>query len=116
MAHKKAKIDPHQKKCEDEAREHIKNWFENQSHAIDKKHLHVVWFAYIHNGFKCMITSIDHDNLFFEITVNKITNEVCCNCFKRFEYFVQPTPSSLLSSSFNPLPLRVIESTNNSLV
>lgn len=96
MAHKKANdFDPRQHACEEEAKKIVIDWFKRRNLAVDKDSLYVVWFAYIRRGFKCMVTSHIYKSNFFEITVNKITGEMYCNCFDRFEYFVDPSKQSV---------------------
>lgn len=90
MAQKIAK-DPHQISGEREAIDIVYNWYHAQNIHIDRNKIYAVWFAFIgYTGFKCMITSHEHPNHFFEITINKVTGEMRCDCFKRFEYIVKP--------------------------
>ena len=108
MAQKVAnKKDPRQCLCENEAKNIVIDWFKKQNLASNKNSLRIVWFAYTTTGFKCMITSETYTNNFFEVTINKITGEMYCNCFERFEYFVTPStePENV-----------VIDDTNDSLI
>lgn len=91
MARKKANHDPRQHACENEAKKIVSNWFKKQNLVIKNNALRIIWFAYIPRGFKCMITSDTYNNNFFEVTVNKVTGEIYCNCFQRFAYFVAPS-------------------------
>ena len=90
MAQKKANMDILQKNCEEEAKELVIDWFKSRRLTIDPSSLYIVWFAYIRQGFKCMVSSHIYKNNFFEVTVNKRTGEKYYNCFERFEYIVQP--------------------------
>lgn len=91
MAQKKAYIDPRQSKGEKEAVNIVYDWFRRQGCNVDKNQLYSVWFAFIgYSSYKCMVTSHEYNNLFFEVTVNKKNGEIRCDCFKRFEYFVRP--------------------------
>lgn len=90
MAQKKAVDDKRQKNCEKEAKEIVYKWFKDRGLSIDPNTIYIVWFAYVHHGFKCMVSSHMYKNNFFEITVNKVTGEMYYNCFKRFEYVIKP--------------------------
>lgn len=90
MARKKADYDPRQRKCENEAREIVLEWYKNRNLLMDPKTIFVVWFAYLPSGFKCMLSTDIYKNNFFEVTVNKITGETQCACYERFEYMVKP--------------------------
>ncbi len=90
MARKKAYMDIHQKNCENEAKKFVQDWYKDRNIVIDPNSIYVVWFAFLKNGFKCMISSHMYKNNFFEITSNKTTGEICCSCFERFEYVVHP--------------------------
>jgi len=91
MARKKANYDPRQHACENEAKKIVSKWFKKQNLVTKDHALRIIWFAYIPRGFKCMITSDTYNNNFFEVTVNKVTGEIYCNCFQRFAYFVTPS-------------------------
>ena len=88
MAHEKA-YDARQHKCEEDACSIVYSWFKKHNCKIDKNSIYVCWFAYLPFGYKCMVSSFENDNLFFEITKNIISDEVRCACFKCFEYFVE---------------------------
>lgn len=90
MARKKANNDPLQRKCENEAREIVLNWYKNHNLLMDPETIFVVWFAYLPSGFKCMLSTDIYSNNFFEVTMNKITGEIQCACYTRFEYMVKP--------------------------
>lgn len=93
MAQKKAYTN-HQEKCEDEAREVVIGWYQRQHISVDPKTISTMWFAYLQSGFKCMISK---ENDFFEITINKITGETQCVCYKRFAYMVKPSGHNAFS-------------------
>lgn len=92
MALKKAKKEYHdeQRKCENKAKEVVLDWFKQKNLSINPETIYVVWFAFLRNGFKCMITSHMYNNNFFEVTINKKTGEMYYSCFERFEYVVEP--------------------------
>lgn len=99
MAQKKAYIDPRQSKGEKEAINIVYDYFTRQHRHVDKNQLYPVWFAFVgYSAFKCMVTSHEYDNLFFEVTINKRNGEIRCDCFKRFEYFVRPQGHTVNSS------------------
>lgn len=91
MARQKAYVDPRQKSGEKEAIDIVYKWYRDSHRKIDRDQIYVVWFAFIgYSGFKCMVTSHEYNDYFFEITINKRTGEMRCDCFKRFEYIVKP--------------------------
>lgn len=91
MARQKAYKDPRQESGEKEAIDIVYKWYKDARKKIDRDQIYVVWFAFIgYSGFKCMITSYEYKDYFFEITINKRTGEMRCDCFKRFEYIVKP--------------------------
>ena len=97
MARKKADEDPRQKPCEQEAMDVVLNFYKGRK-EIEHKSLRVVWFAFINqSGFKCMITSETYPNEFFEVTINKVTGEMRCDCFTRYEYIVKPSNHGKIS-------------------
>ena len=101
MAQKKADEDPRQIKCENEAREVVLEWYKNRNLLIDPKTIFVVWFAYLPKGFKCMLSNDIYKNNFFEVTINKITGEIQCTCYERFEYMVKPAGHSWKSADIS---------------
>lgn len=90
MARKKANnsIDPIQKECELEAIEFVANWFEWQNFRVDQNDIFVVWFAFTKRGYRCMISTKFRPNLFFELSVNKRSGDIQCDCYERFEHVV----------------------------
>ena len=106
MAQKKAFKDPRQISGEKEAIDIVYKWYKNQHRKIDRDSIYVVWFAFVgYSGFKCMITSHDYKDYFFEITMNKRTGEMRCDCFKRFEYIVKPADHGKHESDSNDISL-----------
>lgn len=79
-----------QKKFENEAKEVVADWIKKEFLIVDYSKLYVKWFAFIPQGYKCMVGSQTYKNLYFEITKNNVTEEMTCCCYNRFEYFVNP--------------------------
>ena len=91
MARQKATKDPRQKACEEEAIDVVLKWYSDWHDIIDRDSIYIVWFAFIgYSGFKCMVTSHERKDIFFEVTINKRTGEMRCDCFKRIGYTVKP--------------------------
>ena len=99
MAHGKRnkKYDALQMKCQDEARRIISDYYKNEHLYYEFNDIYVVWFAYIKNGWKCMISSHRYKNHFFEITKNERSGEICYNCFKRYQFIVHPSEDEPLA-------------------
>lgn len=93
MAQWKAGFGSGQEKCEREAKSIVENWYKKHNIGIDPESIYVVWFAYLPNGYKCMVSSKMYSNNCFEITKNKITDEVYYSVFERVEYVVHPSLS-----------------------
>lgn len=94
MAREKA-YDARQHRFEEDARFVVYEWFKKNNLKINKNDIYVCWFAYLSYGYKCMVSSYKNDNLFFEVTKN-IKGETRCNCFQRFEYFVEPEQKNIV--------------------
>ena len=75
---------------ENEAKNIVFTWYYNKDEAITIDSLFIVWFAFLKNGYKCMLSSRKKPDDFFEVTVNKRTGEQFFNCFKRVGYQVKP--------------------------
>ena len=85
MAQKKAV----QKKYELEATNFIKDWYRRQCVKVNSDDIFIIWFAFTKNGYKCMVGSYTNQNLFFELSANKRTGDIWCNCYERYEYIVK---------------------------
>ena len=83
-------FDKHQQKSQEEAKNFVLTWFQRERVGINIDSLYVVWFAYISNGYKCMVSSHEFSDLFFEVTKHR-DGEMYCECMKRFEHFVKPS-------------------------
>lgn len=86
MARKKASLDPIQKKCELEAINFIVDWYQRQHLYIDVDDIFISWFAFTKGGYRCMASSYTNQNLFFEISVNRKTKDVQCDCYERYAH------------------------------
>lgn len=104
MAHGKRNhknYDALQMKCQDEARQIISDYYCHEKLVSDIDSIYVVWFAFIKNGWKCMVSSYCYKNHFFEITKNERTGEICYNCFKRYQFIVRPSEDKPLAFKIN---------------
>lgn len=85
MALKKA-TDPVQKKCETEAINFVIEWHKRHHLKVNTDDIYISWFAFIKGGYRCMVTSCTNQNLFFELSVNKKTNAIQCDCYERYAH------------------------------
>ena len=45
----------------------------------------VVWNAYILGNIKALLTTTNHDGMYYEVTYNKAKNEIYFDAYKKFE-------------------------------
>ena len=96
MSHKKSKkYDEQYRKqynmCKKDAIDIVKQWFDDANLVIDPSSIYIVWFAFIRNGYHCMMASKIYTNNFFEIVKNVKTNEMTCFVFQRIECIAHPS-------------------------
>lgn len=90
MAHKKAIFDYQYKRCCNEAKDIIKQWYDDNHIAIDSTTIYIVWFAFTKAGYRCMVTSKTYRSNFFEISKNVHTNEMMCSVLQQIECIASP--------------------------
>lgn len=56
----------------------------------------ISWFAYIHNGWKCMLAFKPIPGTFYEVTKNMRTGEICGCQYNQTAYFVKPSKQEAL--------------------
>ncbi len=93
MAHKKANIEPIQKECEAEAIEFIVNWYRWQNVKVNENDIFIVWFAFTKRGYRCMLSTHVNPNMFFELSANKRTKDIQCDCYERYEHITMNGPN-----------------------
>lgn len=76
--------------CRKDAINIVKQRFDDTHLVVDPTSIYIVWFAFTHNGYHCMVTSKIYKNNFFEITKNMKTNEMVCLVLQQVECIVHP--------------------------
>ena len=92
MALKKADLDPVYKHIEKDAKKIVLDWFQKSNlHLENPKSIFLTWMGIVPTGYRCMVTSTEYENYYFEISKNMKNGETICTCLQRFEYVVKPS-------------------------
>ncbi len=80
-------------------------WASNKYPNATLKSFRISWFAYIPNGWKCMLAFKQNPGVFFEVTKNIKTGEVYGSQYNQIAYFVKPSKTSAMQLSDNTTKL-----------
>lgn len=85
-------IDIHKK----EATRIALEWASKKYPDVTLKSFRISWFAYIPNGWKCMLAFKQNPGVFYEVTKNIKTGEIYGCQYAQTAYFVKPSKQEAL--------------------
>ena len=92
-----------------EAIQNTLEWVRMEYPNITEKSFRIVWFAYIRNGWKCMLSLKENPGVFYEITKNVKTGEIYECKYVQTAYFVKPSTDKALEFSTTPISKDFLE-------
>lgn len=77
-------------------------WASKKYPDVTLKSFRISWFAYIPNGWKCMLAFKQNPGVFYEVTKNIKTGEIYGCQYAQTAYFVKPSKQEALVLSGRP--------------
>lgn len=88
-------VDIHKK----EATRIASEWASKKYPDVTLKSFRISWFAYIPNGWKCMLAFKQNPGVFYEVTKNIKTGEIYGCQYAQTAYFVKPSNDKAIELS-----------------